>query len=560
MSLTVLRSFKAPRVERAAHNRGPALFAVNVDMRDGSLRPFLCPTDGPVLENGVRSWCDTYQYRLLLGRLVDSDGKLAAPDQPVQAPETAGAAPATKVLDKLDSHAQTHLVTFCYTVVTHDVNGVPVESGPSPAMDGWIDVGVTDGDITLIIPYSDTSQLRNPRFRVYVSDVVDHDMTEGGEINIKGGDWVLLGETTTGSLTVNAHDWSENNIAGDLLRTSDPYMYPAPADLVALARSEDNIIVADKHRVYVSENGEPLFTAQATVDVEDEIVGIEAFADQVFVLTKGRPVLVKFQSGVNGVNVNRSTINRNLPATGGVSAYGTSVWFISEEGLFQWDTAGYGADVRDITSQTLLPEHWRVIHDADAAGVAVPDGYVAYFPGVDMAYYWRLAGERWEIMPLDFLNMSGQPIYKDGRIHYFDRSGVAKQWAIYHKEVKWCDVPGLPYNGEVGNHVCEEDRFCPYLYEAIIDEEGRSAHTVARVEFDERSSESVQFTILDDYFGERKERATVEVLSSRTFNLPAYRANQTVVLRIEGRATVSEVRLANSRREMVNRSNRAVDT
>lgn len=579
MTLTVYRNFKAPRLERTQYNRGPFVYAKDCDLRDGAIRPFRLPTagsDDPRV--GIPAFCDNTYYHVEDDLLLNERGNLTGVPVLKSPPVvdtsllnfSAGNDQVNLEHTGVDTQSKLHRVKFCYTIAFKEPSYGWVESAPSPAGEQDVPLGTSVGVVKVTVPgvatvapnFVDKMDWSRIEYRLYVTDVIDTDLNDGQPIDLTGGDWGLLEVSDTNKFDIDIAAYTQGILAvKDILRTNDPYLYPAPFNVVDAARTEDGIVVVDRHRLYVSEPASTYFTMSGTVEIDNIVRGVAALGNTVLVMTDGFLYQVNYKHTQDGVAVDRATIKQWLPLLSkeSISAWGSSVWFAATTGLYQWDTGGYGADVRNVSGQIMKQENWKAIADENVVGVAVEDGYLFYCPAVDMSYKVSRRGDGWEMMPLTFLKMKN-PDYRDGVVYYQDySSGESMEWRMYDKDVCYRDVPGMMYGSEVNPQICNTDSYQPYTFGLFVDEEGRSVHTVARVEFDENSADGLEFEIIDDYFGQRASRAKVDIVSSRPVNLPSGRSNQTVVLELRGKAVVSEVRLANSRRELVNRSNRSVD-
>ena len=162
--------------------------------------------------------------------------------------------------------------------------------------------------------------------------------------------------------------------------TYEPMAFPAPGNLVAIARTEDFLVVAQRNRVFISLNGKPQFTWEGVVEIDDDIRHIVHLSGYIYIFTDKRPTSIQAVWGDSGVlNVTRNTLDRNLPLASirSVSKGIGRVFFASTYALYSWaiNRNTQGQFVDEIT-ELISPEQWRNIDPYSVVGTAYEFGYI----------------------------------------------------------------------------------------------------------------------------------------------------------------------------------------
>lgn len=370
-----------------------------------------------------------------------------------------------------------------------------------------------------------------------------------GEAPIIGSEYLLVG--TVGINTVNFTDNTVNPTIP--LLTNDPLVFPAPENLVSITRTEDGIVVADTNRLYISMSGQPQFSYEGVVNIDDTIVHIESIGNVIFVFTDNFPVRVNYQHSQGGISVDRTTVYRKLPLKSkkGISVYGGRVFFPSEYSMYWWDISGYGADIRSAINPLLTPEQWKMVGPDTVVGTAYEYGYMLSSSELGHSIMFEFSGDGVDtrvldsVMPISYINADLMGLTQEGHIIYRE-DGKVYLWDW--REQIFCDKE---LHDSEQRKKCSE--CCPYKIKVYFDCEGKNRFKVARIEFDERSGFELGVGFRQEHFGKEELISQHSVKNSRGFGLPNFSSSQTVSLTVEGCATMSEIRLATAYADLVSR-------
>lgn len=540
----------------------------NANLHHGDIRPFACPEEicdvgktyrslyyvpsCPCLgfEDGrkvVSGFCgdqyffleDGYLRQATEEELCNGQSCLAGtPFQP-SAPTTSGGG--------CDGSCDGVAVSYVITYVSYLEGGKWVEGAPSPPSS----------------PVSTSQNIPNvrvnfgappagyciQRVRVYRTEAEFGDLSP----EVQSSEWVLVGEYDIG--TTSIVDNLTTSQTGYPLMTYDPMVFPAPNNLVAIAKTEDGIVVADVHRVYISISGEPMFTWDGVVEVDDEIRWLEAIEDTIYVFTDRRPVVIVYKADGRLLTVNRSTINRNLPLTStrSVSMYRNEVIFASEYSLYGWSRNRYGDNIVSKFTPLLTPEQWKNIDPYSVVGTQYEYGYIFSSDRIDYSLMLEFNDDGTDtvigtsLMPITYINPSAFGIDYEGHIMY-NEGGKIWRWD-WRRDV--C-ADFWPFD-HVRPNVCEQCECCEWSVKFYYDNEGKNHFSHMRIEWDERSAPNLWVSFHINEFGREIERTDeMEVISSRGFGIP-YRnvGYQSCYAHLHGCGIVSQIKVATSAHELV---------
>jgi hypothetical protein len=381
------------------------------------------------------------------------------------------------------------------------------------------------------------------------------------EMPIVGSEFVLVEEVHEGTRTYVDEVNSMNT--GYPLTTHDPKNYPAP-EAQFITRTEDSVVVADKHRVYISTAGQPQFGTEGVVNVEDEIRCIQSIGNTIFVLTDNYPVKIKYRITEGMLSIKRETIHRRLPLSSykSVSTYGSRVYFASEYSLYSWDIGGYGSDVRSTLNELMTPHQWKMIDPNTVIGTAYEYGYIFSSSTIDYSIMLEFGGDGTDtrlntsLMPISYINPDVFGLDYDGHIIYREGNRMFR-WD--YREQSFCDDQDIQDSDK--RKMCDE--CCPYTIHLYADSEGKNHFRVMRVEWDECSAYSLELSFRQEHFCKVDDLVTQEeplkILSSRGFNIPYFVSAQAHSARIQGCGTIHEVRFATAYADLVNEGTNNVE-
>lgn len=438
-------------------------------------------------------------------------------------------------------------VSYVVTYVSYLEGGKWVEGAPSPPSTPV----ATNGNS----PNVTVSWKKAPnnyciqRVRLYRTEAEFADLNP----EVQSSEWVLVMEDD-----VDTRSYTDNlttSRTGYPLMTYDPMVFPAPNNLVAIAKTEDGIVVADAHRVYISISGEPMFTWDGVVEVDDEIRWLEAIEDTIYVFTDRRPVVIVYKADGRLLTVNRSTINRNLPLTStrSVSMYRNEVIFASEYSLYGWSRNRYGDNIVSKFTPLLTPEQWKNIDPYSVVGTQYEYGYIFSSDRIDYSLMLEFNDDETDtvigtsLMPITYINPSAFGIDYEGHIMY-NQDGKIWRWD-WRRDV--C-ADFWPFD-HVRPNVCEQCECCEWSVKFYYDNEGKNHFSHMRIEWDERSAPNLWVSFHIHEFGREIERTDeMEVISSRGFGIP-YRnvGYQSCYAHLHGCGIVSQIKVATSANELV---------
>jgi len=557
--LKIFNQFKPVNYLQSFFSRQDEQEMWDTNTHGGSLKPFQCPEElcanTPQYESlypldqceclglndvsgGVHGF-DNQQHFLLSGGnlVVSSETSLCAGviDQLAGAPSPEKPSFTTPTCDESWCGVQ----GLSYVVTNVSVHlGITTESSPSLTADPkQIHAEIPNTIITLPTVDAGYGIVSQRIYRVEVS------FKDGAtDFPMEGAEWVFVAEVPAGTATFN--DTLTTHETGYPLTTYAPEIFVAPDSLIGITRTEDGLAVADTHRVYISMAGQAMFSYEGVVQIEDTIRAIRSIGNNIFVLTNRNPVFITFTHGKAMIDVKRQTIQRDLPVTSlkSISVYGSRVFFASTYSLMVWDTSGYGADIKSAVNHVINPEQWLMVAPDSVVGVAFEFGYLLTSTPLGLSLLIELTGHGVDtrvsgsVMPIRFIKATVMNRLYSGHIVYQEDDKIFK-WDF--RTPPTC-IPNIQQSET--RSMCLTG--CPYKVKFYIDSDGKSMPRVVRIEWDERTSGSLQCSFYRESFGVATLVDTMTVLSSRAFNTPKFQAAQTHSIVIEGLGTVTEVRLA----------------
>lgn len=573
----ILNNFRAPQHFRNRFRRSE-FQVLDANLHHGDIRPFACPEEvctnqGALLSlyplpdceclgftdvrDIVRGFCSEQHFQIIGNTLMQSTeqqlcsgstpnraGAPFAPDRPNVSANCAGC----------DSAGVAYVVTF---VTSHA--GIQVESAPSPASIIVASSGeIPDASVTWAAAPAGFDIVATRLYRV---ETQFEDGTDA--IPPQGAEFVFVAEFNGGGAG-SFRDRVPTHATGGPLTTYEPMAFPAPRGLVGLARTIDGIVVADSHRVYVSRPGQPQFTYDGVVEIEDEIIGIYAMNNIIFVFTDNKPVKLSYVHTDGVMSIDKQVVERRLPLTSlrSVSMHNGQLFFASTYGLYTWDIGGYGSDIKLISDDVMTPEQYRQIEPNTIRGVAYEFGYIFTGDGIDYSLMLERGQDgtdtlnQTSLMPITYINPDAFAVDYDGHIMY-QQDGTVFRWD-YRRDV--CGSGGFMIHDNLIPKACDLCETCPWKISIYHDNEGKNRFTKMRIEWDERSASSLTASFLHKAFGEESTvLASVEVISSRGFSIPRFRSAQTFCVEVEGSGIMHEIRLATSNQELVSNSNNQIE-
>ncbi len=575
-STVVYNNFVSPTFWRNRFRR--TVFEIwDANLHHGDVRPFACPTE--VCASGtlrklyyqpecpchgfsddrdiVQGFCDLQHFHILNGRLHQAtttelcaghSGCLAG------APFLNGRPNAGGSCGSCDGTAVSYVVTF---VTEHA--GIQVEGAPSKPS-----FPVTSGGD---VPGVGVSWGAAPPGHCVVATrlyrVVSSFEDGTTEVPFVGSEFVFVREFQGGGGGLFADNVPTADTGGPLV-TYDPMAFPAPDHLIGVARTTDGIAVADSNRVYVSVAGQPQFTFDGVVEVEDTIRAIRAIGNQIFVFTDNRPVKVGYQLKDGAMALDRQVLNRHLPLLSkrSLSIFSNSIYFSSTHSLYRWDTGVYGKDLNAALTSLVTPEQWLNIDPDSIVGTAYELGYIFSSDEIDfslMVEFERSGTDTvngTSMMPISYIaSPNAFSTDHDGHIIYQENN------AVYRWDWRRRVCSTFQPHDHVRPVACEQCECCPWQLKLYYDNEGKNHFSHMRVEWDERSADGLDVSFHAFEFGREVDISeTMKIISSRGFGIPTNRGYQTPYANLIGCAIMHEVRFATSAQELVSTSNRLLQT
>lgn len=433
-------------------------------------------------------------------------------------------------------------VAYVITYVTRN-GGLEVEGSPSLPSDLVVGDGhIPNTTVSFDAPPTDDGHCYIA-VRVYR---IESDFEDGTtNMPIIGGEWALVAEFPAEATTFI--DDTPTDETGQPLLTSHPARFPAPTNLVSLTRTENGIAVADANRVYISLPGQPMFSYDGVVQIDDEIKVIRAIGDTIFVLTDNKPVRIEYKHTDGIMDVRRTTTHRSLPlrSRGTVSVYGSELYFASEFSLLVWSIAGYGADIKDALQGVMSREQYHRLDPDSLVGCAYEYGYLLASKKVPYSFMIeRIGTDQPTLMPISYVHPDTVTTTHSGKFIYVC-NGTTYEWD-YRRDI--CDESDL-FDPERSPD-CQPFTAC--LQYAST---GKNRFNVARVEWDNRTASHVDFSIHEDHYGNASMLGRYSVVSSRAFGICGYTSSDNHYIEISSCGIVHEVRLGTAYADLVGRSN-----
>ena len=572
----IFRDFQQADFWRNKYRRGSEIEIRDANLRHGDIRPFACPElvcddvqelhtlyslpdcechGFTEITDAVRGFCAEQHFYLDNGILRQAtESELCSGANPCRAGAPySQSAPSVSAScnDACDGVGVSYVITY---VTQHA--GIQVESAPSPASP----IVPSNGDKPGVFVSwgSAPSGYCVVETRLYRVESTFEDGQDS--IQAQGAEFVLV-RSFSGGGGGSFNDNISSSDTGYPLTTYEPMAFPAPNDLVGLARTADGIAVASKNRLYISVPGQPQFTFNSVVEIEDEIIAIRAINNTIFIWTDNKPVRVGYRISSGAPSIDRQVVERRLPLKSikSLSTYNGRIYFASEYGLYHWDLSGYGSDIRAVSSPSLItPEQWKNLNPESIVGVAYEFGYMFSSDAVDHSFMIEFGQDgtdtavQTHIMPITYINPDVMGLDYDGHIIY--RSGTD----VYRWDYRMSDCGQFDIADHVIPPACKTVKCCPWYAKLYIDNEGKNRFSKMRVEFDERYG-PINLTFSLERFGAKAEiAAELEVIRVRGFSLPKFCSSQTFCAELTGCSIMHEVRFATSNQELVNSSNNQV--
>ena len=575
----IFRNFTASQPFRNKYMRDRGLFEIaDANLHHLDIRPFACPEllckdvgeyrslypieECPCLgyEDGrqvVQGFCHDQFFYLQNGYLMqatrdslckrETDCRAGVPfnSNPPETSVSCGGC---------DAVAVSYVITY---VSTHA--GVDVEGPPSPASKP---IAVSEDAPGVTVSWKAApSGFCIKKTRLYRTST---EFQTGTGVDNKPGNAgmseFLLVREWSGPNAAKAKTFVDNVTTAELgypLTTYEPMAFPAPGNLVAIARTEDFLVVAQRNRVFISLNGKPQFTWEGVVEIEDNIRYIIHQGGYIYIFTDKRPtsILAKWSDG-GMLSVQRNTTERNLPLTSirSVSRSIGRTFFASTYGLYSWTTNRYkeGQFIDEII-ELISPEQWRNIDPYSVVGTAYEFGYIFSSDKIDYSLMLQFRGDgvdtiqQTTLMPITYIKKpTAFTTDNDGIIMYCENRNIYT-WD-WRRDV--CS-DFLVYD-HVRPIVCEQCECCPWSVKLYYDNNAKNHFSHMRIEWDERSAPNLFVSFHIHEFGREIDHTDVmEVISSRAFGLPFRNVSyQSCYAHITGCGIMHEVKFGTSAQEV----------
>lgn len=577
-NIKIFRNFKSVNLLHSRYARRGEFEIWDANLHDNAIRPFACPTlmcsSAPPLNSlyplrdceclglisavhPVQGFCPDQHFLIVDGRLrqatetelcAGENGCLAGAPQPMKPGIVSGGCGGCDAVG----------VAYCITYVTYHA-GVLVESAPSEPTDVVLGTSTPGASLSLPTPPDGFCIVG---VRIYrITSKFEDGMSE---MPIVGSEFVLVGEVSidTGEFA----DISNTCATSYPLTTHDPKLFPAPHDILFVTRTENSVVVADLHRVYISTPGQPQFGTEGVVNIEDEIRCIRSIGDSIFVLTDNFPVLIKYRITEGLLSIRRHTIHRRLPLTSykSVSVHSDVLYFASEYSLYAWrdgDRSGSTAIVSVLNG--LMTQHqWKMLDPSTIVGTGYEYGYIFTTKALKHTLMLEFGNDGTDtrlatsLMPISYINADVMDTDFDGHIVYREGTDI-KRWD--YREQVFCLDAQLQDSDK--RDMCTE--CCPYTVYLYADSEGKNHFRVARIEWDECSAYDIDVSYRQEHFCNVDDLVTqdepLKLVSSRAFGLPYFVSAQAHSMRLRGCGTIHEVRFATAYADLVNEGNQNVE-
>ena len=384
------------------------------------------------------------------------------------------------------------------------------------------------------------------------------------QMPIEGAEFLHVASFPAGGATsyVDAMPTAET---GYPLMTGHPETFPAPP-ILFLARTEDGVVVADHCRVYISRAGEPMFTLDGIVSIDDRIRHIEAIGNTIFVWTDNYPVRIQYKHTESVMSIERHTIRRRLPLSSSASVciYGERVYFSSEYGYYAWDLSGYGADIRLITQSLFTPEQWKMIHPQSVVATAFEFGVILYARGLGHGFMLEFGDDGTDTPNLtSAMPLSARLLTAGVNQKLVDKGMVIEAMSTTHNGHIVYRICGQVYGWDWRRDICKPAihepgrsiECCPWTVRLYYDSEGKNSFNAARFEWDTRTGEGITLRIHEGHCGDHILVDEMQVVSCRPFGIRGYSSANTHWIEAESCVVAHEFRMATSFSELVSRTN-----
>lgn len=570
---------------RNKYLRARGIFEIeNVNLHHGDIRPYRCPMPICDIEEDYQSMfynprcrClgyadgrkvisafgrdqyfyirDEKLYQATEQQLCDGEDCLAGtPIQP-QAPSVWGPECDRNTCDGI-------AVSYVITYVTQLGNGAWVEGSPSPPSEAHTTRRNAPG---LTVCWQDAPEgYCIVAVRLYRTESDFNDV----QPEVQSSEWILVNEwVRTDEFNpekgMTYQDNFETSETKYPLITYDPMIFPAPDNLVGIGRTTDGIVVADEHRVYISINGQPMFTWDGVVEVEHKITWLETIGNTIYVFTEKNPVNISYSSRGKTFSIEKTVVNRNLPVSSfrSISNYRGRIIFASEYSLYSWSTDRYGDNIVSVLNPYISPEQWKNLDPDTIVGIQYEYGYIFSSDAIDYSILLEINDDGVDtqigsnIMKFTYIKKpTAFTLDYEGNIWYSEDKQV-KRWNFRR-------TPCMDF--ELFDHLrpnaCEQCGCCQWSIKFFIDNEGKNHFSHMRVEWDERSAPNLWVSFHIHEFGrEIFHTEEMEIISSRGFGLPFKNVGyQACYVHLRGCGIVHQIKVATSAQELVYSSNNGV--
>lgn len=549
----------------------------DANLHYGDVRPFACPT--PICNNYnkgtifsipncpclsfpddrdvVVGFCHDQYFSILNGSLYQSTSSALCSNG---VNSFAGAPfppnPPSVNMGCRDDLCDAYGVAYVITYVTEHA-GIQVESAPSPAST-VLGVNQYPPQVEITIPPPPTGYLVT-KIRLYRTETTFED---DANVTPEGAEFLCVWEFDNINQTIFFRDGVLTSDLQYPLTTYLPMASPAPLGvLIGLCRTDDGIAVCDKHRVYISRAGQPQFTLDGVVEIEDEIRAIRAIGNTIFVFTNNRPYKIGYRHTEGVMSIDRVVIQRPLPLVSkkSLSVWGSKIFFASTYSLYTWDIGGYGSDVKSEFSSIVTPEQWKNMKPESVRGTAYEYGYILSCDNLDYSLMIEYGNDgtetrsNYHVMPITYIKGDSFGLSLDGIIHYHQNNKLMA-WD-FRKET--CSDFSLMDNSNVP--ACEKCECCEWKIELFYDNHGKNRFSKMKIYWDERTAINLNLNFYLAGFGKRKKITNdLKVISSRGFSIPKFKSSQAFIAEISGCGILHEVRMATSNQELIYNSNNAL--